>query len=184
MLPPASSFFRKEFPKLSRSSRGWRRTACPFHGGTNPTALSVNEQTGGFFCFNCGAKGGDLVAFVMQRYGMSFQDAAKELGAWDATNTVSAGEIRRIQREREEERRAESARIEQERQERVGACNALHALEKTYRFANRRLSQISQGARERYRGEQEMAWWLLADLVPRIREADINYRNIAGLELA
>jgi hypothetical protein len=31
----------------------------------------------------CCAKGGDVLAFHMQRYGLSFIDAAKALGAWE-----------------------------------------------------------------------------------------------------
>lgn len=80
-LPPAASFYRHEFDKLSRPSRGWARTRCIFHGGDNPTALSVNLEHGGFFCFNCGAKGGDVLDFVKLRDGVSFVEAARRLGA-------------------------------------------------------------------------------------------------------
>jgi hypothetical protein len=31
----------------------------------------------------CGKHGGDVLAFHMQRYGLRFQDAAKQLGAWE-----------------------------------------------------------------------------------------------------
>jgi hypothetical protein len=55
---------------------------CPFHGGTNKTAFSVNLDNGGFYCFNCGIRGGDIIAFTMQRNGLSFPDACKRLGIW------------------------------------------------------------------------------------------------------
>jgi excisionase family DNA binding protein len=67
---------------LSRPSRGWARTTCPFHHGDNPTAFSVNLNTGVFYCHACGAKG-DMLSFVMQRDHVDFKAAAVYLGAWD-----------------------------------------------------------------------------------------------------
>lgn len=50
-----------------RHSRGaWYRAQCPIHGGTNPTALSVNLADGHFTCFSCGVKGKDPIAFEME----------------------------------------------------------------------------------------------------------------------
>lgn len=46
--------------------------------------------TGGFLCFACGARGGDLVDFVMLRDAVSFRIAAQMLGAWLGSNTPSA----------------------------------------------------------------------------------------------
>jgi DNA primase len=34
---------------------------------------------GGFFCFSCGEKGGDVVAFVQRRYNLTFPEALKRL---------------------------------------------------------------------------------------------------------
>jgi len=31
----------------------------------------------------CGAKGGDILAFHMERYGFNFVEAVKALGAWE-----------------------------------------------------------------------------------------------------
>ena len=45
-------------------------------------SLSINFDTGGFFCHACGARGGDLLAFHMRRHGLDFKAAARELGAW------------------------------------------------------------------------------------------------------
>jgi hypothetical protein len=33
----------------------------------------------------CGARGGDVLAFHMQRYELRFIDAAKALGAWEVS---------------------------------------------------------------------------------------------------
>ena len=36
------------------------RGACPFHNGTDPSALSVNTAKNMYHCFSCGAAGGAL----------------------------------------------------------------------------------------------------------------------------
>ena len=37
---------------------------------------------GHFKCFGCGIKGGDVLAFHMLRYKLTFQDAVTYFGAW------------------------------------------------------------------------------------------------------
>jgi len=62
------------------------RTACGIHGGKNLN-LSVSTQSGCFYCFKCGASGGDILSYHMQTTGDDFVSACKALGAWleDAT---------------------------------------------------------------------------------------------------
>jgi len=76
-LPPPRILYEQECGKLSRPSCGWARSRCPIHGGDNPTSFAVNLKTGGFYCHSCGARGGDVVAFVQQRYSKSFPEALK-----------------------------------------------------------------------------------------------------------
>ena len=59
----------------------WRSALCPFHDDHRPS-LRVNVDTGAFRCMACGAKGGDVLAFHRQRYGLTFKEAAQGLGAW------------------------------------------------------------------------------------------------------
>jgi hypothetical protein len=47
--------------------------------------LRVFFESGAFRCMACGARGGDVLAFFMQRHGVPFIAAAKALGAWEAT---------------------------------------------------------------------------------------------------
>jgi len=61
----------------------WRTTNCPFHEDTKPS-LAVHMDKGSFKCFSCGAKGGDVLAFHRLLHKMSFVDACKDLGAWEA----------------------------------------------------------------------------------------------------
>jgi CHC2 zinc finger len=64
------------------------RLACPIHGGTNASSLSVSRSTGAWKCFNCEAHGTDVIDFIRQRDGLGFIAAASVFGAWvpDGTN--------------------------------------------------------------------------------------------------
>jgi hypothetical protein len=80
-LPNPADYFQGQELKLS--GRGeWRSAICPFHNDTHPS-LRLRLDTGAFRCMVCGAHGGDVLAFHMQRYGLSFIDAVKALGAWE-----------------------------------------------------------------------------------------------------
>ena len=106
LLPPANSFYHSELGQLPRPDRhGWCRTNCPFHKSKSKKSFSVNVSHGGFYCFGCGAKGGDPVAFLMQRDKLTFRRACEALGAW---KDLSAGDHQRIE---EEKRDREQKRI-------------------------------------------------------------------------
>lgn len=44
--------------------------------------MRVNTVDGGWCCMNCGAKGGDVLAYQMQSRHLEFVEAARQLGAW------------------------------------------------------------------------------------------------------
>ena len=68
---------------LTLHGRGkWLSVLCDFHTDTAPS-MRVNVESGGWICMACGAKGGDVLAHYMQRTGIDFVAAARELGAWD-----------------------------------------------------------------------------------------------------
>ena len=78
-LPDPATYYERELDKLT--GRGvWRSALCPFHSDTRPS-LRLNVETGGWRCMSCGTHG-DLIAFQQLRYGQSFVDACKSLGAW------------------------------------------------------------------------------------------------------
>lgn len=80
-LPEPAVYFEAE--GLALKGRGnWRSTLCVFHEDRDPS-LRINVQTGAWCCMSCGTKGGDLIAFHMQRRGVDFVTAARELGCWD-----------------------------------------------------------------------------------------------------
>ena len=79
-LPEAITYYEQQGIKL-KSSGAWRDAICPFHQDTKPS-LRVNVERGSYRCMACGARGGDVLAFHMQKHGLGFIQAIKELGAW------------------------------------------------------------------------------------------------------
>jgi len=80
-LPAAPDYYRSIFGELRPNGEGWAQVRCCFHEDNRPS-LSVHTGRGAFTCFACGAKGGDLIDFVMRRDGLDFKGACKSLGAW------------------------------------------------------------------------------------------------------
>jgi hypothetical protein len=81
-LPSPLDYYRTQFPHLPKyTDRQWIKVPCCFHDDENPS-LSINLNSGGFHCFACGAKGGDVVAFHMLRLGMPFAATVTFFGAW------------------------------------------------------------------------------------------------------
>lgn len=94
------------FKKIGREAV----TLCPWHSDTNPS-LTVNDEKNICFCFACGG-GSDGIAFVQQRFGLSFSDAVIRIAEkhnivveYDNLNPEEA--LKKAQ-----ERRAQIARLE------------------------------------------------------------------------
>jgi DNA primase len=81
-LPSPAEYYNEQSLKLIGGGE-WKNAVCPFHNDTKPS-LRVRLDTGAFRCMVCGAHGGDVLAFHMQRHGLRFIEAAKALGAWGA----------------------------------------------------------------------------------------------------
>ena len=60
--------------RLNRANKG----ECPLHREKTKGAFSIHEGKQIFNCFSCG-KGGDLITFVSERFGMKPLDACKKL---------------------------------------------------------------------------------------------------------
>ena len=78
-LQPPANYYQSQGLKLTGGGK-WKDAVCPFHDDHKPS-LRVRLDTGGFRCMVCGVRGGDVLAFHMQRYGLGFIAAAKQLGA-------------------------------------------------------------------------------------------------------
>ena len=63
----------------------WALARCPSHknGEESKPSFSINLETGGFFCFACGVKGGDIIALHRLMTGLSFRDAVVALAGGD-----------------------------------------------------------------------------------------------------
>ncbi|MBS0587035.1 MAG: hypothetical protein JSS37_03565 [Proteobacteria bacterium] len=74
-------FYRSELPAMPLPlGSGWRDGGlCPFHPDKRAGSFRVNLATGAFICFSCGTKGGDIVAFIQKRDGLSFPEAVQRL---------------------------------------------------------------------------------------------------------
>lgn len=74
-------FYRSELPAMPLSrGNGWCDGGlCPFHPDKHAGSFRVNLETGAFICFSCGTKGGDIIAFIQQKYGFSFPGAVQKL---------------------------------------------------------------------------------------------------------
>ena len=154
-LPPAETFYRQEFDRLPRPSRGWVQVRCCFHDDRRPS-LSLNLHQGHFFCHSCGVKGGDVISFVMQRDGVSFRRACERLRAWTDGSAESQRELERSRRGRKrlqsaaEKIEAEAKRLSLELRE------YLHALDRIDREVSDRLQH----------DPQEDIYWQILSLLP------------------
>jgi CHC2 zinc finger len=169
LLPPARSFYEKELGKLTRPSRGWARGNCPFHESKSRASFSVNLDSGGFYCFGCEAKGGDILDFVKLRDRVDFKRAAQLLGAWrdQDMSLAEKEEIHRVQQERERQQLEQAAQKESERQKLMEARDWLHTTVKLYAEA-----------------KASHDWELMALLLPEVRDAEEAYCLLAGLEVS
>lgn len=70
------AFYASELPSWRQSGRE-ASASCPFHEDRRPS-FSVNLETGLWRC-HAGCGGGDVFAFVMQRYGLTFPQALRKL---------------------------------------------------------------------------------------------------------
>ncbi len=80
MLPNPREYYAGVLKKFH--PRNKQATAlCPFHSDKKPS-FSVNLIHGMFFCFSCGASGGNVLKFHMRLHGIKSTKAITELGAW------------------------------------------------------------------------------------------------------
>ena len=112
-LPPAQPFYERELGEFRRPSRGWAppKSGCPFHDSKSKTSFRVNLETGGFHCFGCGVKGGDVLAFVRLRYKLNFKEGAQKLNAW-TTSASGANPTRKKEHSKSIERRLADAVVD------------------------------------------------------------------------
>lgn len=92
-LPDAIEYFDLEGVPLKGPGR-WKTGPCHFHDGSD--SLRVNVQSGGWCCMACGVKGGDVLAYCMQRHGVDFVEAARSLGAYVDDDKPHRGPAKKV----------------------------------------------------------------------------------------
>lgn len=81
LLPDPQTYYEAQGLTLKGAKNAvWKTTRCEFHRGSDSMRIFV--ASGGFVCMACGVKGGDVLSYHQQLYGLDFESAAKQLGAW------------------------------------------------------------------------------------------------------
>lgn len=73
-----AAFYASRLEDFKQNRPGWQNVRCVFHGDNTPS-LAVNSETGGYICFGCGAKGGDIIAFEQAFNHCTFNEAVESL---------------------------------------------------------------------------------------------------------
>lgn len=84
LLPTPRAYYGQQFTLKGKKAK--HLVPCCFHHDKT-ASLSLDMLSGRFNCFGCGASGGDIVDFHQLKTGLSFVEAAKDLGAWVDTST-------------------------------------------------------------------------------------------------
>jgi DNA primase len=71
------SLLRSENIYYKKSGHDEYETICPWHSDTNPS-LTVSSSKNFCYCFACSG-GGDIIAYVRQKYNLLFSDAVKKI---------------------------------------------------------------------------------------------------------
>ena len=121
LLPSPATYYGQFFKFKTRKKA---HVLCCFHP-EKTGSLEINLTKGSFYCYGCGAKGGDVVNFHMLKTGLSFVEAAKDLGAWVDTRQDTPEQLAERKRKIEQADREHKIRQEQAAREEQKAAHAL-----------------------------------------------------------
>ena len=69
-------FYQLEIDLNTNLIHGWVDGGlCPFHYDKRPGSFYISLDTGGFNCYSCGARGGDIIDFLQLRDEVTFPEA-------------------------------------------------------------------------------------------------------------
>lgn len=80
-MPDPVNYFAVRLDGFKKAGSHRHKALCPFHG-ERTASFMIENATGKWKCFGCGQGGSSVLSFHMDRYGLDFVTAAKELGAW------------------------------------------------------------------------------------------------------
>jgi hypothetical protein len=164
-----------------RVSERTHRSICILHGGKTFGAFSWRDD-GVWYCFACG-RGGDKLSLVQEAKRCDFKTALRFLAALAGVEIDETAKFKEeLARARRERKRLE---IEQarfraiERQVLLRTRDNAIALERLYRNASSRLSQLNAWECERFVGEEDLAWAALALVAAQMPRAAAAYTAMA-----
>ena len=128
---------------------------CPFHREDTPS-LKLYPQ--GFYCFGCG-KGGDVIRFVMELFGITFSQAVTRLSS-DFHLGLLDGRPARPSSARLEQRRREREEKALREAQRQALWNRFYRLDRFLAVSGGRAWEGSGGVLGRLLGEREQAYYL------------------------
>lgn len=74
------SFYRFELLDAKLGRYPWAKAGlCPFHEDHREGSFFIHRESGAYHCFACGTKGGDIIEFTCERYGLGFVQALQKL---------------------------------------------------------------------------------------------------------
>jgi len=80
MIDPIDFYTSEGQEITTRSGSPWKQGGlCPFHEDRHAGSFYIHSTSGGYCCFSCGAKGGDIINFTRNKYGLRFGDALRKL---------------------------------------------------------------------------------------------------------
>jgi CHC2-type zinc finger protein len=160
LLPPPLDFYEKEEVKPGRPNhKGWCPGRCPFHNSKRGKSFAVHID-GAFVCRGCGVRGHDVIAFLRLRYGLSFKQACQQLGAWredgKPVKLRPGPPTRYLMMDFVIDGIQYHAELPDEPR------TELRWLRGFYADAKDRLTEIRQGETEKFEGEEEVQWGIMA----------------------
>jgi hypothetical protein len=184
LLPPARTFYERELGRLGKPSRGWAMGRCPFHRSKSGKSFSVNLESGGFHCFGCDARGGDVLKFVMLRDHLSFKAAAQSLGAWKDMNVAERFQLDAARAKRDREAEQARAAAELAKHQRLAIRDEVHTASRIWKQACARLRELRRGAVPNSPGEEESCWAVMSLALKDLHDSDEQYCKAAGIEFS
>jgi CHC2 zinc finger len=164
LLPDVRTFYEQRLGKLSRPDRKGNVTANPpCHRSKSGKSFIVNIRTGGYRCWGCQIHGGDVIDFTRWQDGCSFKEACQRLGCWEQDGEVAKPkpqpkvEKKYLVMDFELDGTHHRAEILDEPKD------ELEWLRRIYMSAADRLLELHRGDQERFEGEAETEWSIMAD---------------------
>jgi len=183
LLPSPKSFYEREIGPLTRADRkGWAKGRCPFHNSKSGKSFSANVENGAFYCHGCGAKGGDVLAFIRLRDHLDFKTAAKSLGTWRDVSATERIQLDAAKAQRDREREKAEAAKAAARCKRLELRDQIHVAHRNWQEACARLSEIKRGSPPVFDGEVESCWSVLSLAFRDFHETESAYCKASGLD--